>query len=52
MNSKILIFKGKYKNKKRNGKGKEYYENGNLRFEGEYINDKKCKGKGYDNLNN
>ena len=23
---------------KKNGKGKEYYDNGNLKYEGEYIN--------------
>ena len=32
----------------RNGIGKEYYDNGNLKFEGEYINEKKNgKGKYY-----
>ena len=41
MNSRILIFEGKYENKKRNGKGKEYYENGKLKFEGEYIDNKR-----------
>ena len=30
-----------YLNKKRNGKGKEYYENGELKFEGEYLNGEK-----------
>ena len=34
-------------NGKRNGKGKEFYENGRLKFEGEYINGYKIKGKGY-----
>ena len=43
-----MIFKGKYSNGKRNGKGKEYYNNGNLKFEGEYLNDKIWNGKGYD----
>ena len=34
-------------NRKRNGKGKEYY-NGKLRFEGEYLNGKRNgKGKEY-----
>ena len=34
---------------KRNGKGKEYYYNGRLKFEGEYLNGKKNgKGKEYD----
>ena len=34
-NNNILIFQGKYLNGKKNGKGKEYYENGQLKFEGE-----------------
>ena len=34
------------------GKGKEYYDNGKLCFEGEYLNDKRRAGKGYDILNN
>ena len=33
-----LIFEGEYINGKRNGKGKEYYENGKLKFEGKYLN--------------
>ena len=52
MNSKILIFEGKYENKKRNGKGKEYYENGKLKFKGEYINNKRNNGILYDNMGN
>ena len=36
MNSSKLIFEGEYLNNKRHGKGKEYYDNGNLKFEGEY----------------
>ena len=38
-------------NGERNGKGKTFYDNGILKFEGEYLNDKK-NGKGkeyYDN---
>ena len=31
----------------RDGKGKEYYDNGNLKFEGDYINFKRWNGKGY-----
>ena len=42
-----LKFKGEYSNGKRNGKGKEYYDNGRLKFEGEYSNGKKWNGKGY-----
>ena len=36
---------------KRNGIGKEYYHNGEIKFEGEYLNDER-NGKGkeyYDN---
>ena len=32
-------------------KGKEFDNNKNLEFEGEYLNDKKWKGKGYDKFN-
>ena len=32
---------------KRNGKGKEYYDDGELKFEGEYKNGQKWNGKGY-----
>ena len=32
----------------RNGKGKEYYDNGKLEFEGEYLNgERNGKGKEY-----
>jgi len=34
------------------GNGKEYDENGLLKFEGEYLNCKKWNGKGYDTKNN
>ena len=33
---------------KRNGKGREYYYNNNVKFEGDYKNDKKWNGIGYD----
>ena len=36
-----LIFEGNFSNGKRNGKGKEYNEDGKLIFEGEYLNGKK-----------
>ena len=36
----------------RNGKGKEYFFNGKLKFEGEYLNNKKWNGKGYDENGN
>ena len=44
----ILLYKGKYLNGKKNGKGKEYYINGILKFEGEYLKGKRIKGIGYD----
>ena len=44
-----LIFEGEYKNGERNGKGKEYYNAGELYFEGEYKNgERNGKGKKYD----
>ena len=42
-----LIFEGEYVNGKTNGKGKEYYEDDELKFEDEYINGKKWNGMGY-----
>ena len=49
LNTNVLIFEGEYLNGKKNGKGKEYYENGKLKFEGEYLNgEKNGKGKEYD----
>ena len=45
-NNKILI-KDYYLNAKKNGKGKYYYEDGNLEFEGEYLYNHKRKGKEY-----
>ena len=45
----ILIYEGEYLNGKRNGKGKEYNDNGRIIFEGEYLNGKRNgKGKEYD----
>ena len=41
----MIEFEGQYKNWKRNGKGKEFYDNGKLKFEGEYL-DIKRNGKG------
>ena len=45
-----LLFEGLYANRKRNGEGKEYNEDGQLIFEGEYLDGKKWKGiaKEYD----
>ena len=31
------------------GKGKEFYDNGKIKFEGEYLNGKRWNGKGYNN---
>jgi len=47
LGTNILIFEGEYKNGKRNGKGKEYYKNGKLKFQGEYLKGKRWSGKGY-----
>ena len=44
-------FKGEYKNGEINGKVKEYYYDGKLIFEGEYLNGKKWNGKGYNDKN-
>ncbi len=43
-----ISFRGNYLNGKRNGRGIEYYYNGNTKFEGEYLNGIKWNGKGYD----
>ena len=37
---------------KKNGEGKEYYDNGIIKFEGEYLNQLKWTGKEYDMNNN
>ena len=42
-----IEFEGEYLNNKLNGKVKEYYKNGQLKFEGEYLYDHKRKGKEY-----
>ena len=50
--SNILLFNGKYLNGKKNGKVKEYNEDGVLIFDGEYLNGKKNgKAKEYDRRN-
>ena len=36
--NEIILYEGEYLNGKRNGKGKQYYPNGNLKFEGEFLN--------------
>ena len=44
-----LIFEGEYLNGKRNGKGKEFFNNGKIMYEGEYFNGERKKGKEYYN---
>jgi len=46
-NKLILIIEGEYIEGKVNGKGEEYNGNGQLIFEGEYLNGERWKGKGY-----
>ena len=46
--NEYLKFEGEYLNGKKEGKGKQYWENGKLRFEGEYSNgERNGKGKLY-----
>ena len=40
-----MEFEGDYLNGIRNGKGKEYYKDGKLKFVGEYLNGEKWNGK-------
>jgi len=47
LNTNILIFEGEYYKGEKNGKGKEYYDDGKLKFEGEFLNGKRWNGKGY-----
>ena len=49
-NNKV-IFEGEYKNLKRNGKGKEFGFDGNIKFEGEYLNGRRWNGKEDDKNN-
>ena len=46
--SNYLLLEGEYINGELNGKCKEYFNSGNLIFEGEYKYGKKWNGKGYD----
>ena len=48
INNEKLKFEGEYLNGKRNGKGKEYYDNGKLKFEVEYLKGENWKGIGND----
>ena len=48
-----LEFEGEFLNGQRNGKGKEYYDNGNIKFEGEFLNGQRNgKGKEYNENDN
>ncbi len=47
-----MIYEGEYSDGIRNGKGKEYFKNGKLKFEGEFKKGKKLNGKGYDKNGN
>ena len=47
-----LIFEGDYLNGEKNGYGKEFYKNGYIKFEGEYLNEKRWNGKIYDKYGN
>ena len=44
INDDKLIYEGEYLNGERNGKGKEYNNNGELIFEGEFKNGKRWNG--------
>ena len=44
-NNNNLKFEIEYINDTKNGKGKEYYANGRIKFEGVYVDDKQWKGK-------
>ena len=52
INNDKLIYEGEYINGERNGKGKEYYDDNKIKFEGEYLYGKRWNGKGYDIENN
>ena len=43
----ILIYEGEYKKGRKNGKGKEYFIDGKLKSEGEYLNDEIWNGTIY-----
>ena len=48
-----LLYEGEYLNGKRNGKGKEFYDDGKLLFEGEYLKGyRNGKGKEYNDDGN
>ena len=41
-----MKFEGEYLNGVRNGKGKEYHKNGEIIFEGDYLNGERQNGRG------
>ena len=45
IDSNILVFKGFYREEYRNGPGEEYYINGQVKFQGNYVNGGKELGK-------
>ena len=47
-----LYSENEYKNGKKNGRGKDYDNDGQLIFKGEYLNGKKWNSKGYNGQNN
>ena len=46
-NNNKKIYEGQFLNNYKDGLGKEYFENGNISFQGEYINERRWNGKGY-----
>ena len=48
LNTNIKLFEGEYINEEKNGRGREYYENGLIKFDGVYFQGKKVGGVGYD----
>ena len=52
IDTNILVFEGEYKFGKKEGNGKEYFDDGKLKFEGKYHKGKKISGKRYDKLKN
>ena len=51
-NTNILVYEGEYKNGKRNGKGKEYYFDKSIKFQGEYLKGEPLNGTGLDEIGN
>ena len=49
LDTNILLFEGHFNKGKRNGEGKEYYNNKQIKFKGEYLNGREWLGEKYDN---